>query len=40
MGLLGTVSGILFGYVFYRTRSIWPGVIWHTSISGLGLMFV
>jgi hypothetical protein len=27
------------GYLFYRTRSIWPGAIWHTSITGVGLMF-
>jgi membrane protease YdiL (CAAX protease family) len=40
MGLLGALQGLVFGYLFYRTRSIWPGVIWHTSITGVGLMFV
>jgi len=39
-GLFGGLNGLVFGYLFYRTRSIWPGVIWHTSITGLGLMFV
>jgi membrane protease YdiL (CAAX protease family) len=39
-GLFGALSGLVFGYLFYRTRSIWPGVIWHTSITGIGLMFV
>jgi membrane protease YdiL (CAAX protease family) len=37
--LLGALPGLVFGYLFYRTRSIWPGVIWHTSITGLGVMF-
>jgi len=40
MGLVGTLPGLVFGFLFYRTRSIWPGVIWHTSISGVGLMFI
>jgi membrane protease YdiL (CAAX protease family) len=40
MGLFGALNGFVFGYLFYRTRSIWPGVIWHTSITGVGLMFV
>ena len=40
VGLFGALSGLVFGYLFYRTRSIWPGVIWHTSITGLGVMFV
>jgi membrane protease YdiL (CAAX protease family) len=39
-GLFGALSGLVFGYLFYRTRSIWPGMIWHTSITGVGLMFV
>jgi membrane protease YdiL (CAAX protease family) len=39
-GLFGALNGLVFGYLFYRTRSIWPGVIWHTSITGVGLMFV
>lgn len=40
IGLFGALSGLVFGYLLYRTRSIWPGVIWHTSITGVGLMFV
>ena len=40
IGLFGAGQGLVFGYLFYRTRSIWPGVIWHTSITGVGLMFV
>jgi membrane protease YdiL (CAAX protease family) len=40
IGLFGALQGLVFAYLFYRTRSIWPGVIWHTSITGLGLMFV
>jgi membrane protease YdiL (CAAX protease family) len=39
-GLFGALSGLVFGYLYYRTRSIWPGVIWHTSNTGVGLMFV
>ncbi len=39
IGLFGLLPGLLFGYVFYRTRSIWPGAIWHTSISGVALLF-
>jgi membrane protease YdiL (CAAX protease family) len=39
IGLFGLGPGLLLGYVFYRTRSIWPGAIWHTSISGVGLLF-
>lgn len=40
IGLFGALEGLVFGYLFYRTRSIWPGVIWHTSIAAVGLMFV
>lgn len=39
IGLFGLLPGLLLGYVFYRTRSIWPGAIWHTSFSGAGLLF-
>jgi membrane protease YdiL (CAAX protease family) len=39
IGLFGLLPGLLLGYVFYRTRSIWPGAIWHTSITGVGLLF-
>jgi membrane protease YdiL (CAAX protease family) len=33
------LPGLVLGYLFYRTRSIWPGAIWHTSITGVGVMF-
>jgi membrane protease YdiL (CAAX protease family) len=39
VALFGTLPGLVLGYLFYRTRSIWPGAIWHTSITGVGLMF-
>jgi membrane protease YdiL (CAAX protease family) len=39
IGLFGLLPGLLLGYIFYRTRSIWPGAIWHTSFSGVGLLF-
>jgi membrane protease YdiL (CAAX protease family) len=39
IGLFGLVPGLLLGYVFYRTRSMWPGAIWHTSISSVALLF-
>jgi membrane protease YdiL (CAAX protease family) len=32
-------TGLIWGYLFYRTRSIWPGVIWHTSFTTLGVLF-
>src|ERR1700730_15315114 len=38
IGLFGLLPGLLLGYVFYRTRSMWPGAIWHTSFSGVGLL--
>jgi membrane protease YdiL (CAAX protease family) len=38
-GLFGLLPGLLLAYLYYRTRSIWPGAIWHTSITGAGLMF-
>ena len=40
IALFGLLPGVLLGYVFYRTRSIWPGAIWHTSMSNVGLPFV
>jgi membrane protease YdiL (CAAX protease family) len=40
IALFGLGEGLLFAYVFYRTRSIWPGVLWHTSITGVGLIFL
>ncbi|MDQ6713948.1 MAG: CPBP family intramembrane metalloprotease [Candidatus Dormibacteraeota bacterium] len=33
-------TGLAWGYLFYRARSIWPGVIWHTSASVLGCPFL
>ena len=39
IGLFGLLPGLLLGYVFYRTRSMWPGAIWHTSISSVALLF-
>jgi membrane protease YdiL (CAAX protease family) len=39
IGLFGLLPGLLLGYVFYRTRSIWPGAIWHTSFTGVALLF-
>jgi hypothetical protein len=39
-------SPLLLGYtlmgpltLYYRTRSIWPGVLWHTSFITLGILF-
>jgi membrane protease YdiL (CAAX protease family) len=32
-------TGLIWGYLFYRTRSIWPGVLWHTSFTTLGVLF-
>jgi membrane protease YdiL (CAAX protease family) len=37
--LFGGLSGLVWGYLYYRTRSIWPGAIWHTSVTGIGVMF-
>ena len=33
------LTGLTWGYLWYRTRSIWPGAIWHTSVTGFGVMF-
>lgn len=33
-------TGLAWGYLFYRSRSIWPGVVWHTSTSILGCTFL
>ena len=33
-------TGLAWGYLFYRARSIWPGVIWHTSASVVGCPFL
>jgi membrane protease YdiL (CAAX protease family) len=39
VAVFGALQGLVFGYLFYRTRSIWPGAIWHTSVTGVGVMF-
>lgn len=33
-------SGLIWGYLYLKTRSIVPGVIWHTSTSFLGMTFI
>ena len=33
-------TGLIWGYLCYRTRSIWPGVLWHTSFVTLGVVFL
>lgn len=33
-------TGLAWGYLFYRARSIWPGVIWHTSSAVVGCPFL
>jgi membrane protease YdiL (CAAX protease family) len=32
-------TGIAWGYLCHRTRSVWPGAIWHTSATVLGPIF-
>ena len=32
-------TGLTWAYLWYRTGSIWPGAIWHLSVSGLGVMY-
>jgi membrane protease YdiL (CAAX protease family) len=32
-------TGLIWGYLCYRTRSIWPGVLWHTSSTVFGVSF-
>ena len=32
-------TGLIWGYLCYRTRSIWPGVLWHTSGTVFGIVF-
>lgn len=39
LGSLTSYTGLVWGYLFYRTRSIWPGVLWHTSYTVLGVLF-
>lgn len=33
-------SGLIWGYLFLKTRSIVPGVIWHTSNTIFGIIFI
>lgn len=33
-------TGLIWGYLYLKTRSIVPGVIWHTSFGVLGLIFI
>jgi len=33
-------TGLIWGYLYLKTRSIVPGVIWHTSFPILGLIFI
>lgn len=33
-------SGLIWGYLYLKTRSIVPGVIWHTATSILGIIFI
>jgi membrane protease YdiL (CAAX protease family) len=33
-------TGLIWGYLCYRTRSIWPGVIWHSTGWVLGITFM
>ncbi|HEY0251696.1 MAG TPA: CPBP family intramembrane glutamic endopeptidase [Kofleriaceae bacterium] len=38
-GLSNQPTGLVWGYLYYRTRSVWPGIVWHTSFTTLGLLF-
>ncbi len=33
-------SGLIWGYLYLKTRSIVPGIIWHTSNAILGIIFL
>ena len=33
-------SGLIWGYLYLKTRSIVPGVIWHTSNTIFGIIFL
>lgn len=37
---IGFPSGLLWGYLYLRTRSIVPGVFWHTAQMNLGYLLV
>jgi membrane protease YdiL (CAAX protease family) len=32
-------TGLVWGYLCYRTRSVWPGVLWHTAASVFAFLF-
>ena len=36
----GQPTGVVWGYLFYRTRSLWPGILWHGSYTVLGTLFL
>lgn len=36
----GQPTGVVWAYLFYRTRSLWPGILWHGSNTVLGYVFV
>lgn len=33
-------TGLIWGYLYLKTRSIIPGIIWHTSNANLGIIFI
>lgn len=33
-------TGLIWGYLYLKTRSIVPGVIWHASNTILGIIFI
>lgn len=33
-------TGVVWAYLFYRTRSLWPGIVWHGSFVVLGVVFL
>lgn len=37
---VGAPTGLIWGYLYLKTRSIVPGVIWHTSTTILGIIFI
>lgn len=37
---IGFPSGLLWGYLYLRTRSVWPGALWHASQANLGYLLV
>lgn len=39
LGGLGSPTALAWGYLYLRTRSVWPGAIWHASHVTLGPVF-